>query len=202
MSTAEQRAWEREQKRLLEQAGEEEAARLNQDLHHRVGALEQLLAWSLAHPVTVDFAAMKLPPPKFRPGALANPLPTPDPETFKPKPLTRLTRLVPGAEERFLARWEQGRMDYEQAWANWQLGEHQRQAQLAKAQQEHEAATVAAQAQHRRIDELEADFRTGRRVAVEQCLTTALQASQYPAGFPHAFTLKVCVQSAHRYAFI
>jgi hypothetical protein len=79
--------------------------------------LEQLLAWSLAHPVTVDFAAMKLPLPQFRPGALATPLPMPDPETFKPKPLTRLTRLMPGAEERFAARWEQGRVAYDRAWA-------------------------------------------------------------------------------------
>ena len=72
MSTAEQRAWEREQKRLREQAGEEEAARLNQELQGRIGALEQLLAWSLAHPVRVDFAAA--------------------------------------------ARWEQGRVAYDQAW--------------------------------------------------------------------------------------
>jgi hypothetical protein len=42
MSTAEQRAWEREQQRLREQAGEEEAARLNQELQGRIGALEQL----------------------------------------------------------------------------------------------------------------------------------------------------------------
>jgi hypothetical protein len=87
MSTAEQRAQEREQKRRLDQAGEDEAARLNHDLHQRVGRLEQLLAWSLAHPVTVDFAAMKVPLPQFQPGALANPLPMPDPETFKPKSL-------------------------------------------------------------------------------------------------------------------
>jgi hypothetical protein len=33
MSTAEQRAWEREQKRRLEQAGEDEAARLNDELY-------------------------------------------------------------------------------------------------------------------------------------------------------------------------
>jgi restriction system protein len=184
MSTAEQRAWEREQKRLLDQAGEEEAARLNQELHHRVGALEQLLAWSLTHPLRVDFSAMKLPLPQFRPGALANPLPMPDPEAFKPTPLTRLTRLVPGAEERFLAPWEQGRVAYEQAWVNWQHDEHERQAQLAKAQQEHEAATVAAQEQHQRIDELEADFRSGRRAAVEQCLTTALQAANTRPAFP------------------
>ena len=44
MSTAEQRAFEREQKRRLDQAGEDEAGRLNDDLHQRVGRLEQLLA--------------------------------------------------------------------------------------------------------------------------------------------------------------
>jgi hypothetical protein len=71
MSTAEQRAWEREQRRRLEQAGEDEAARLNQELQQYVGTLEQLLGWSLSHPVTVDFAAMKVPVPQFRPGALA-----------------------------------------------------------------------------------------------------------------------------------
>jgi restriction system protein len=139
MSTAEQRAWEREQKRRLEQAGEDEAARLNDELHQRVDALEHLLAWSLTHPVTVDFAAMKVPLPQFQPAPLASPLPMPDPETFKRKPLTRLTRLMPRAEERFAARWEQGRQAYDQAWANWQQAEQQRQTQLATAQQDHEA---------------------------------------------------------------
>jgi restriction system protein len=189
MSTAEQRAWEREQKRLLEQAGEDEAARLNQELQHWVGTLEQLLTWSLAVPVTVDFAAMKVPMPQFRLGNLAVPLPTPNPESFRPRPLTRLARLVPGAEERFAARWEQGRVAYDRACGDWHRAEQQRQHQLAKAKAEYEAATAAAQDQHRRIDELEADFRTGRRAAVEQCLTTALQASQYPDSFSHAFTL-------------
>jgi restriction system protein len=189
MSTAEQRAWEREQKRRLEQAGEDEAARLNQELQQYVGTLEQLLGWSLAHPVTVDFAAMKVPAPQSQPGALAVPIPTPDPDSFRPKPLTRLAKLVPGAQERFAARWEQGRVAYEQAGADWQQAEQQRRDQLAKAKQEHAAAAAAAHEQHRRIDELEADFRTGRRAAVEQCLATALQASQYPRNFPHVFTL-------------
>ena len=65
----------------------------------------------------------------------------PDPETFEPKPLTRLTRLVPGAEERFAARWGQGRVAYDQAWAAWQQAERQRQDQLATAKREHEVAT-------------------------------------------------------------
>jgi restriction system protein len=189
MSTAEQRAGEREQKRRLDQAGEDEAARLNEEIQRWVDALEQLLAWSLSHPVSVRFAAMKMPVPQFRPGTLAVPLPPPNPHTFTPKPLNRLAKLVPGAEERFAARWEQGRVAYGQASAHWQQAEQQRQERLARAAKEHELATAAAHEQHRRVDELEADFRTGRRSAVEQCLTTALQASQYPNGFPHTFTL-------------
>jgi hypothetical protein len=84
MSTAEQRAWEREQKQLLDLAGEEEAARLNEEIQRRGGALTQLLRWSLQHPVQVNFLAMKVPVPQFRPDALASPRPAPNPETFKP----------------------------------------------------------------------------------------------------------------------
>jgi restriction system protein len=189
MSTAEQRAWEREQKRLLDLAKEEEAARLNEEIQQRVGTLEQLLGWSLNHPVRVNFPAMKVQVPQFRPGSLASPHSPPDPEKFKPKPLNFVTKMMPGAEERFATRWEQGRVAYERACAQWQQAEQQRQEQLARAENEHRFATAAAHEQHRRVDELEADFRTGRRGAVEQCLTTALQGSQYPAGFPHAFTL-------------
>ena len=184
MSTAEQRAWEREQKRLFDLAREEEAALHNEEIQQRVGALEQVLRWSLYHPVQVNFPAMHVPVPQFRPGPLASPRPAPVPETFKPKPLGRLTKLVPGAEERFLSRWEQGRVAYEQAWAQLQREEQQRQVQLAQAEKDHQAATAAAEEQYRRVDELEADFRSGKRAAVEQCLTTALQGSQYPDGFP------------------
>ena len=190
MSTAaEQRAWEREQRRLRDLAGEAEAARLDEEIQRHLKTLEQLLDWSLHHPARVNFQAMKVPVPQFRPGTLASPLPQPAPETFKPKPLSFLTRAVPGAEKRFGAKWEQGRVAYEQAYAQWQQAEQQRHEQLARARAEHQLAAAAAQVQHRRVDELEADFRTGRRAAVEQCLTTALQASQYPSGFPHAFTL-------------
>jgi restriction system protein len=132
---------------------------------------------------------MKVPAPQFRAGDLASPLSPPNPETFKPKPLNRLSKLVPGAEGRYLAQWEQGRVAYEQAYAQWQQAERQRQERLAEAEKQHQGATAAAHEQHRRVDELEADFRAGRRAAIEQCLTSALQASQYPAGFPHGYTL-------------
>jgi restriction system protein len=190
MSTAEQRAWEREQKRLRDLDGEVEEAQLNEMLRLWLENLENLLMWSVDHPVRMDFRAMKVPVPQFQPGPLATPLPMPDPETFKPKPLGVFGRAVPGAQQRFEAKWEQGRAAYEQASGQWQQAEQQRQEQLVAARREHEVATAAAHEQHRRVDELEADFRDGKRAAVEQCLTTTLQERSYPlTGFPHAFTL-------------
>ncbi len=189
MSTAEQRAWEKEQKRLRDLAGAEEEARRNEEIRRWVETLEHLLTWSLSRPARVDFRAMKAPLPQFQPGTLASPLPAPDPEAFKPKLPNRLAKRLPGAQERFQRRWQQGRTAFERAQAEWQQAERHRQEQLARATARHEAATTAAHEQHRRIAELAADFQTGKRAAVERCLTSTLQASQYPAGFPHAFTL-------------
>src|SRR5687768_13115151 len=106
MSTAQQRAWEREEKRRLELAGQAEAERRNEELQRWIRALEQVLAWSLDHPVPVNFQAMMVPLPEFRPGDLAWPLLPPKPEDFQPKPLNAFTRLLPGAEERFRLRWD------------------------------------------------------------------------------------------------
>ncbi len=189
MSATERKAWEREQKRLRDLAGEEEAAELNEQLTEYVEALEELLDYTLRYPVTVDFRAMKVAVPRFQPGNLAHPVPEPRADDFKPKPPSGLATLVPGAEKRFRARWEQGRAAFEQAHARWQRDEEQRQERLARAEAEHKRANESADEQHHRIDELEADFRTGKRAAIEQCLATALQASIYPSGFLHEFTL-------------
>jgi restriction system protein len=175
VSATERRAWEREQKRLRDLAGEEQAAELNEQLAAYVEALEELLDYSLRYPVSVDFQAMKVAVPRFQPGNLAHPIPEPRADEFKPKPPSGLATLVPGAEKRFRARWEQGRATFEQAHARWQRDAQQRREQLARAESEHKRASESAEEQHRRIDELEADFRTGKRAAIEQCLATALQ---------------------------
>ncbi len=190
MSTAEQRAWEREQKRLRDLAGEAEAARLNDQIVRRVDMLERLLNWSLDHAIRVDFQAMKVRAPVLQLSrSLTLPLAQPNARDFKPRPLNFLTKMAPKAEERFQARWEQGRVAYEKACAQWQQAEEERQERLARAKKEHQFAIAATQVQHRRVDELEADFRAGRRAAVEQCLTTALRSSRYPDAFPHKFAL-------------
>jgi restriction system protein len=168
---------------------EEQAAELNEQLTEYVDALNGLLNYTLRYPVNVDFQAMKVAVRRFQPDNLAHSIPEPRADDFKPKQLGGLATLVPGAEKRFRAKWEQGRAAFEQAHARWQREEQQRREQLARAEAEHKRARESAQEQHRRIDELEADFHTGKRAAIEQCLATALQASCYPSGFPHEFTL-------------
>src|SRR6266511_3098715 len=126
MSTAEQRAWEREQKRLRDLAGEAEAARLNDQIVRRVDMLERLLNWSLDHAIRVDFQAMKVRAPVLQLSrSLTLPLAQPNARDFKPRPLNFLTKMAPKAEERFQARWEQGRVAYEKACAQWQQAEYE-----------------------------------------------------------------------------
>src|SRR6266508_4368825 len=55
------------------------------------------------------------------------------PKTAK---LQFLTKMAPKAEERFQARWEQGRVAYEKACAQWQQAEEERQERLARAKKE------------------------------------------------------------------
>src|SRR6266508_6533625 len=93
--------------------------------------------------------------------SLTLPLAQPNARDFKPRPLNFLTKMAPKAEERFQARWEQGRVAYEKACAQWQQAEEERQERLARAKKEHQFAIAATQVQHRRVDELEADFRAG-----------------------------------------
>jgi restriction system protein len=137
---------------------------LNEQLTEYVEALNGLLNYTLRYPVNVDFQAMKVPVPRFQPGNLAHPIPEPKADDFKPKPPSGLATLVPGAEKRFRARWEQGRAAFEQAHARWQRDEQQRQQQLARAESEHKRASESAEEQHRRIDELDDCFRIGSMV--------------------------------------
>jgi hypothetical protein len=84
MATAQQRAWEREERRRLELAGQAEAERQNDELQGWIRVLDDVLAWSLDHPVRVNFPAMMVPLPEFRRGDLTWPLLPPKPEDFQP----------------------------------------------------------------------------------------------------------------------
>jgi restriction system protein len=100
-----------------------------------------------------------------------------------------MARLLPGAEDRYKAKWQQGKAAYEYAVRQWQATEQARQRRLVVAKEEHERNTAAVKEQHARIDELDADYRTGKRAAVEHALGATLAGSSYPSDFPHNATL-------------
>jgi hypothetical protein len=65
----------------------------------------------------LEFESLKevIPRPAFDPGPLGIPEPMPDPAAFQPPPLGTAQRLVPGAKQRYAARFEAGRREYESA---------------------------------------------------------------------------------------
>jgi restriction system protein len=136
----------------------------NQELADDVAGLHRLLADTLAVDDFLDFETLKdaAPLPVFAPGALANPEPHPNPEAFRPPEPTGLRARLPGAREKFLAEWEEGRVAYEAAVAGYQQREAERQRRLAAAHAEHQKAVAEVEArlaaQHAEVEQFKADF--------------------------------------------
>ena len=65
----------------------------------------------------LDFESLKeaAPRPQFTPGALAVAEPPPDPAAFRSPAPSGAQKLVPGARQRYLARFEEGRQQYDAA---------------------------------------------------------------------------------------
>jgi restriction system protein len=179
-----QRDFERQQRLAHQQAQEAEAERRNQELAERLAALEDVFPAAVRRGNLLDFEAMKSPIPRFAPSQLAQPEPGPDPNAFQAAPLRWYERLLPDKQERLQARWEQARAAYAAAEADWQARETDRQGRLARLQQQYERGAATVREQHTRIEELKADFHTGKRAAVEECVNRVLAASRYPSGFP------------------
>jgi hypothetical protein len=186
-----QREWERQQREFArqqqlahQQAQEAEAECRNKALADRLAALDGLFAAAVRRGNLLDFEAMKPPLPRFAPGQLAQPEPRPAPDAFRAAPLRWYERLLPGQQERLKARWEQAQAAYTQAEADWQARETARRGRLATLKEQYERGEAKLREQHVRIDELKADFHTGKRATVEHCIQWILSASRYPSGFP------------------
>src|SRR6266536_4962497 len=155
---------ERERRRRLDrqQALEAEAGRRNQQVTEWRAALSGLFAAAVLRGNLLDFEAMKPPLPRFAPGQLAQPEPRPDPDAFRAAPLRWYERLLPGQQERLQARWEQARAAYTAAEINWRARETARQAKLDTLKEQYERDAARVREEHIRIDELRADFHTGK----------------------------------------
>jgi restriction system protein len=85
---------------------------------------------------------------------------------------------LPGAREKYLAKWDEGRVAYEAVVAAYNQREAERQQRLAAAQGEHQRA----------VSEIQARL-AAQHAEVEQF------ASRYPDGFPQRFRLAYVPES-------
>lgn len=172
--------WERER---AEEAGLAEAQRVTAELTEHIEYLRSLLPYGIQTPVRLDFNAMKEEPPTVArytvedstgfaaAGELDH---EPAEEDFEPDWPSWIDRLIPGWRARYEQRREKAREHYIRARAAWK---------------EHEQRLAEVGKQHLRIDELEADYRSGKAAAVREALSAALARRAYPPDFPHQFPM-------------
>jgi restriction system protein len=196
-----QAAETKERQRLYVESRMADVELRNQELQGDVAMLELLLAETLAVDDFLDFETLKqaAPLPVFAPGQLAVAEPAPDPDQYRPAEPTGLRARLPGAREKFQARWEEGRAAYEAAVVTHRDREAERQRHLAAARAEHEKAVAEVEArlarQHAEVEQFKADFLSGKPTAVMQYFALVLEASQYPPGFPQRFRLAFVPES-------
>jgi restriction system protein len=191
----------KERQRLYVESRVADVELRNEELQDDVAGLQRLLTDTLAVDDFLDFEALKeaVPLPVFAPGPLAQSEPPPNPDTFRPPELTGLRARLPGAREKYQARWEEGRVAYEAAIAAHKEREAERQRRLAAAQVDHDKQVAEIEArlaiQHVEVEEFKADFLAGKPAAVMQYFALVLEASHYPKGFPQRFRLAYVPES-------
>lgn len=184
---------ERERRRLYAEARLAEAEGLNQTLEDIHADLDSLLAESLDPAAAFQLDALKRPPilPTWQPDGLDQPEPPPDWLTFAPAARAGLSRVFSKSKQEQTLREAQSR--YEQACREHGARDSQRVAALNAAWQRHnedlERAQAQAQRENAQIDELSAAYTRGEANAVTEFFDLALQASNYPDGFPHEWRL-------------
>jgi restriction system protein len=137
-----QRAYERAQaaeakeyRRLYVESRMADVELRNEELQDDVAALQRLLADTLAVDDFLDFEALKdaAPLPVFAPGPLAIAEAPPSPDPFRPAEPTGLRARLPGARDKYLAKWEEGRAAFDAAMVAHNQREAERQRRLAAA---------------------------------------------------------------------
>lgn len=174
----------RERQAAYRQQREADARRRTEELDSRVAALTGLLAEGCRAPAFSPDALLR--PERieeFAPGALATPVPMPDPARYQAPPGSWQVGV-----HRDRAQGE-ARARYEQDWYAAQAAESRRQSQLAAYQQQYDqwaAGTLAGIRQHNTgITELLSGLRDGDPDAAVEYFSAALYSSTaWPEGFP------------------
>jgi restriction system protein len=192
---------QKERARLYIESRVAEVAALNEGLVADFSNLDGLLAGTLAVDDFLDFESLKesAPRPPFAPGALSVAESPPDPAEFRPLGLSAAQKLVPGSKQRYLARFEAGRHQYESAVRVHQQREAERLDRLARSRAEHQRTIAAIEErlarQHAEVEAFKAAFDAGEPSAVVQYFALVLERSHYPEGFPQGFRLAYIPES-------
>jgi restriction system protein len=192
---------QKERARLYAESRVAEVAALNESLAADIASLDGLLGDALAVDELLDFESLKeaAPRPPFTPGALGVPEPPPDPARFRPPAPGAAQKLVPGARQRYEARFEAGRRQYDAAVQEHQRREAERLRRLEQARSEHQRAIAAVEErlarQHAEVEAFKAAFEGGEPDAVVEYFALVLERSQYPEGFPQGYRLAYVPES-------
>lgn len=192
---------QKERARLYAEARIAEVAALNDSLAAHTAALDGLLLDTLAVDDFLDFESLKeaAPNPQFTPGALAVAETPPDPASFRPPELTGAQKLVPGARQRYLVRFEEGRHQFDAAVQKHQRREAERLRRLEQAWAQHQKAMAEIEErltrQHAEVAAFRAAFEAGEPRAVVQYFALVLGRSHYPEGFPQTYRLAYIPES-------
>jgi restriction system protein len=192
---------QKERARLYAESRAAEVAALNEGLAADIAALDGLLRDTLAVNDFLDFESLKeaAPRPPFVPGALGVPELPPDPARFRPPVLSGAQKLLPGAKQRYAARFEAGRHQYEAALQGRQQREAERLGRLEQARAEHQRTIGAIEErlarQHAEVEAFKSAFEAGEPAAVVQYFALVLERSHYPEGFPQGFRLAYIPES-------
>jgi restriction system protein len=106
---------------------------------------------------------------------------------------------MPGGRQRYLARFEEGRHQYEAALQQHQSREAGRLSRLDQARAEYQRAMAAIDErlarQHAEVEAFKAAFQAGEPDEVVQYFALVLERSHYPDGFPQGFRLAYVPES-------
>ncbi|MDC6167534.1 restriction endonuclease [Paucibacter sp. XJ19-41] len=167
---------------------------LNAEVKERIDAIQSILAHTLGTDdrisfeslrIRTRFAAFKL-PTELTPA-------TPSQERAVP-PLSWAQKLVPGAASRQARLIEQARSEHQADLASFHRAEAVKQAEAAKARDDHERRKAEFEADQQRrnaeVDEFEADYLSKEPEAIVAYNEMVLTRSEYPEeGFPQGFRL-------------
>lgn len=182
----------------------DEVGEMNLQLNERLAELADILAYTLTRDDAIDFDTLRIRetcPPFNPPPELTTSVAPPDKAKFLStvKPLSFLSKLLPGATERHRRALAQAEDEFSKALAGYEKSEAERAERLAQLKKEYEDALASfqrtVQERDAEVDEMKEAYGTGDPDTVAAYNNMVLERSVYPDGFPQEFRLAYVPES-------